>query len=383
MFAKAQRSLWGLLLGAALALPGAAYAQEDQPPEPSPPQTETGEEEEAEPGTEPSRERVVVLLMSVGAVEPQVADSLSEVLIGTLAARGGVTILGREEFQAQLGQGDAGTLECVSSLACLGRVGVQLDVEQVVAGTIARREGVWVFNLNRVNVSSGEVEGRVFREIEGDLAGVADALHEAIPELYEPLPSPDPTPEPPRQVTGGLAVACNVDGAEVLLDGALLGSTAGGRLDRAGLEPGSHEVVVLASGYHRWGRTVRIDEASTAHVEVRLREAWDETVHPVVWVAGAIAVAAFAAAIPLGVSSQDDLDLSLDNRRAMTPTRGEALTYYDDRAREALAANILFGVGAAAAVTALVSLFFPERARRDAPERAGLRVVPGGIEGWF
>jgi hypothetical protein len=258
-------------------------------------------------------------------------------------------------------------------------VGVQLNLDEIIAGTIARREGTWVFNLNRADISSGEIRGRVFREIEGDLGAVADALNAAIPDLYAPQ-SDVPTPS---SVSGALSLMSNIDGAEVVLDGALIGTTSDGHFDHTGIEPGVHEVRVLRAGYHTWVRTVRIDEAATAHIEVTLLEAFDEEINPLVWVGASLAAGALAAAIPLGVASQDRLNAPLELRRSGEIRRIDAIDYYASREREALAAMVLYGLAGAAAIASLVALFMPTRTRRDRTPQAGVRLVPGGVEGWF
>ncbi|MGF1467835.1 MAG: hypothetical protein ACFCGT_17080 [Sandaracinaceae bacterium] len=134
--------------------------------------------------------RVAVVLLPLGGLEQAVADDLSELLIGRIAARGGVRILGREEFQAQLGQGRDGTLDCLGSMACMGRVGVELGVREVIGGTVTRRNGRWVFNLNRIDVVEGALVGRAFREVEGDLGAVADALTTAAEDIYRRTAGP-------------------------------------------------------------------------------------------------------------------------------------------------------------------------------------------------
>src|SRR5687768_8196198 len=151
-----------------------------------------------------------------------VADELNELLIGGVAARGGVTILGREELEAQIGQSSSTLIECIGSMACMGRLGVELGVAEVIAGTLAQREGRWVFNLNRVDVRSGEIVGRAFREVEGDLGVVADALSESLPLLYER--------PPPRN---GTIVVESAHPAIVIVDGEEIGSIDGEPLRRA------------------------------------------------------------------------------------------------------------------------------------------------------
>jgi hypothetical protein len=311
------------------------------------------------------RPRVAVLLLATGDLDPTTADGLTELLIGALAARGGVRILGREEFQAQLGQGDAGTLDCISSMACMGRVGVQLDVVEVIAGTLAQRSGTWTFNLNRVDVRRGELAGRVFRDVEGDLGAVADALQAAIPQLYERL-------EPL-----GAIVIESPTSAEILLDGELIGSADGSPFHLTDVSPGPHEVRVQLAGYIPWSRVVRVASGAELHLEARLVENVSESIHPLVWIGGGVAAAALAAAIVLGVSSQSTWEVTLQQRLSGDVTRAELAAYYDTRQTEAIAADILFGVAGAAAIASMVAIFFPER-RRVSGGQVSLLPAPGG-----
>ena len=111
-----------------------------------------------------SRKRVAVLVLATGQVEAATADALTELAIGVVAQRGGIAIVGKEEFQALLGQSEEGSIECVSSSACLGRIGVELGVDELIAGTLGRREQVWIFNLNRIDIRSGVLAGRAFKK---------------------------------------------------------------------------------------------------------------------------------------------------------------------------------------------------------------------------
>jgi len=357
----AQLGRLALGLGLALCLAAPAAAQEP----------------DADPEPEPPRRRMAALVLTTGDLDPTMAGGLSEVLIGALAARGGVTIVGLEEFQAQLGQGDDGTLECISSMACLGRVGVQLDVVEVVAGTLAQRESRWVFNLNRVDIRAGEIVGRVFREVEGDLGAVADALHAAIPELYAPPPEPEPPvpPAPPEPSPGVLIVRTPVAGAEVTIDGALVGLTASGGLTHE-LPAGEYALEVGASGYHRWSRTVAVRSGADTRLEVQLEEAYVESVHPWVIVGASIAGLALGVGIGLGVASQEDPSFDRDQRMTGEVRRADVVAYYDARRAEALAANVLYGLAGAAAASAALFLFFPERAR---VEGVAVLPTPGGL----
>ena len=345
-------------LALALAVSGTARAQE---------------ESEAEP---PERTRVAVLIVTTGDLDPAMADGLTEVLIGAVAARGNMTIVGKEEFQAQLGQGDEGTLDCIGSMACMGRVGVQLDVAEVIAGSLARRDERWVFNLNRVDVRAGEIRGRVFREIEGDLGAVADALGAAIPELYVPPPEPEPpAAEPAGPPQGTLRLTTAVAGAEVFLDDELVGHTREEGLELLS-DAGSVELRIEASGYHRWTRTARIRPDQTLRLVVDLEEAWNETLNPWAWIGGGLAVAALAVAIPIGVSSQERFEVTDEQRASGVVTMMDEWAYYQSRAEEALAANVLYGVAGVLALSAAATLFFP---LRDRVEGVAVAPTPGGL----
>lgn len=328
---------------------------------------------------EPERTRVAVLILTTGALDPAMADGLTELLIGAVAARGGVIIVGKEEFQARLGQGDDGTLECVSSMACMGRVGVELDVVEVIAGTLAQRDERWVFNLNRVDVRTGEMVGRVFREVEGDLGAVADALSAAIPELYA---SPEPgartvaedagddgAPSP----AGTLLLSTDVPEAEVLVDGALVGVTRRGALQHR-LAAGSAVVEVHAPGHRPWTRSVRVAPGEELALAVNLVPQWTQSVQPWVWIGGGATLALLAAAIPLGVASQATFELTAAQRRSGEVTRDAALAFYDARHGEAIAADVLFAVAGALAISAVIALFFPERRRASGGGAASSRL---------
>jgi hypothetical protein len=95
-----------------------------------------------------------------------------------------------------------------------------------------------------------------------------------------------------------------------------------------------------------------------------------ETVSPVVWVGGGVALGALVGAIALGTLSVATAGEALDMR--------QAYAFYADREIEASVANVLFGVAGAGAIAAIVGLFFPER---SVPDEQALRVEPtlGGL----
>jgi hypothetical protein len=341
-------------LALTLVLATAVNARAQEPVEEEVPEAATVEGDAVVPATEPSPapsaeieegdalagpqlEPIAVLLLPSGDVDAATTDALGELLIAAVAERGGARIIGKEEFQAQLGQGDATTAECIESIPCLGRVGVALGVREVIAGTLGRRGDSWAFSLNRIDLRSGAVLGRVFREVEGDLAEVVRALPQSIEDLYVVAIQP-----------GRLVVRASVVDAEVSLDGVVIGTTDEGPVRRDLVEPGPHVVVVLAAGYTRYERTIDVEAGTTFALDAELHLAptrgfdvpWET------WVFGATAFGALAGAIAAGVSSQSSAPDGLTMR--------EQDAYYASRWVEAIAADVLYGVAIAATAGAVI-----------------------------
>lgn len=316
----------------------------------------------------PPLDPIAVLLIPAAGVEPDMADALNELLIAAVAARGPTRIVGKEEFQAQLGQGDASTAECLESITCLGRVGVALGVHEVVAGTIGHHGETWAFALSRIDVRTGATRGRVFREVTGDLAAVVRSLPQSIDDLYEEVVAP-----------GRLVVRASVEGAEVWLDGALVGTIEGGEpVRRDLLAPGRHDVLVSAHGHASFRRTIDIASDTTFALEAELVVLPHHSfeVPALTWVLGGVAFAALAAGIGLGVSSSGDPPSEATMRAVHE--------YFATRATEAIAADVCFAVAAASGIGALVPLVLAalEEPADEAPAISLAPLSGGALLTW-
>ncbi|MBW2460826.1 MAG: PEGA domain-containing protein [Deltaproteobacteria bacterium] len=314
-------------------------------------------------GAEAAPRRVVVILLASAGVDPETADALTELAIGAVATRGHVSIVGKEEFQAQLGHSEARSAECVSSTACLGRVGVHLGVDEIIAGTVARRGNRWVFNINRIDMRSGDLAGRVFREVPGDVGALADAVQAAIPELYTQVAD-----------AAQLLVSTNVDGAEVVVDGVLVGVYRGEAVELAEVAPGRHELVVTAAGYFDWTRVVNVAEGAIMQIEATLEVPDDpgqgRGISPLVWIGFGTAAVAGGMAIYFGVSSQQAHESGI--------TRAEAEQFVDTKSTEATIANVSMVVAAAGLGLAIIGLLLSDFGGDEEAMTAFAVPVDGG-----
>jgi hypothetical protein len=282
--------------------------------------------------------RVAVLLLPTGDIDPSTTDALTELLIAAVASHGATQIVGKEELLSILSRDDASMLECVQAPTCLGIAGVALGLTEIVSGTLGRRDDAWIFVLDRIDVRSSDLSARVFRVVEGGLDALIDALSEATNELYAERVRP-----------GRIVLHTSVDGI-VMLDGVEIGTAEAGAAYRRDLVmPGAHELVLRAPGHATWSRTIDVEEGATIVLDAvpTVAEVTFE-VPALTWVFGGAAIVAFGGGIALGVLSQ--------STPSGDATMREVFEFYDSREREAVAADILYGVGAASAATALVPL---------------------------
>jgi len=188
---------------------------------------------------EPKREKLAVLVLGTSEKDAELADNLTEVIIGSVAQRGGVEITGREEFRARLGvESEQRAQACLDDLSCLGRAAVSLGVRRIVAGTVGIRGKQYLFNLNLNNVEASRVENHIFRLVEGGVQDLIRAVKTATEELFRPRVEP-----------GRIQITSVPAGARVAIDNAYLGVTP---LISGTLLAGRHKVRVEADGRFPW-----------------------------------------------------------------------------------------------------------------------------------
>ncbi len=301
----------------------------------------------------PFERRYAVLLLASPATGSEVADGLTEVLIGEFARLGLGTLVGKEELQASLGQDDQASRECFASPECLTRLGGVADVDQLIAGTVGRREGGWVLTLLRMDVRSGSIAQRVARHVSGDLSALMTATEASAEAVLAPEEA-----ELRLRVSGPYSAP-----PELRIDGADHGPIGGARTLH--LLPGRHRLEILSSDVEPWERTLDLEPGVVYAVEAEMSAATAPavplfpaaphsppslrvapsgfTLEELWWTVGGIgAGASLLAGAALGLASQRDLDASL--------SRLEAIEQLDHQAELAVAANVLLAFGTAAAL---------------------------------
>ena len=131
-------------------------------------------------------ERVAVVIIAPRADDATLADNLTEVAISRLAEDRPGELLGGRELRRlfeRSGNGrDIGA--CIAEAACLERIGAELAVELVVAGTLLREgEGI-VLSLTLVETESGRQRKTVTRTSDGAVGALVRMVRESVQELF-------------------------------------------------------------------------------------------------------------------------------------------------------------------------------------------------------
>ena len=329
-----------------------------------------------------TRIATLILRGADAAVDPELADSLTELVITLLSTSGSFAAVGKEKVKGLLGvEDELRALECIASPACLGALATHLGVSKALVGTIERAEGRYRVSLTLINLLNGKTENSMFLEVAGD----ETALVERVGAIAIAAATPRPDP-------GSIAVTANVKGATVFVDEVAVGSAPA---SRDGLEAGSHVVKVVKPGYLDHVTRVNVLAGVEARVEARLEKDPDFDAPYVPKVSRRVAtislagltVAASATGIALAVLAR-----SAANRADGSTNQAEAFASLERGKDRALAANITFGAAGALGVTSLVlGIVFskdvfgrkPDKKKVAAPtvKAAAVPLAEGGVFG--
>jgi hypothetical protein len=151
--------------------------------------------------------------------------------------------------------------ECTGEDKCLSAIGKKLGVEIVVTGTVGAMGDSYVLNIKAVETATAKQLPRIQTD---PLRGSPDDLIEGVRVAAYKLLAPD-------QLYGAIQIQSDLVGAEVKLDGKLVGKTP---IPNLGLIPkqklGKHQLRVEAKGYQPFEDEVDVQFQKVRQVVVRL-----------------------------------------------------------------------------------------------------------------
>jgi hypothetical protein len=190
-------------------------------------------------------ESIGVIIVPTPGTDVALADNLNEVAMARIAETPGRTLVGTPELRARLAA--ERTIElaaCIEQPACLSRVGVSLGVGRLVTGVVRREGGRFFLSLTLTDIAANRVQGQFFRQVDGAVGDLVQALVDGVERLLDPNRAP-----------GRLRVRSDPEGARVTVDDAFLGSTP---FLSGSLAPGPHAVRVELDRHFAWRSTVTV-----------------------------------------------------------------------------------------------------------------------------
>jgi len=276
-------------------------------------------------------------------------------------------------------------VECSEmSVACLQKIGVNLEADGLILAEVGGTEESPTLTLRWFDVKTGGDAGRATTPLPHDKDSRATSLRKAVRALFG---IKEPTVA--RELTGGLKITATVPYVEILLDGQARGTAP---LELRNLPARRYEVEAKLSGYSTWRGAVEVkpDEMTRFEIEMESSRArrgrapsFLESIRSRTWLVAGLGGACMVTGVAFGAhmrAQQNELD-ETDGNTLEEISQMEEIRDAGDR--DALVANIMFGVGGAALLTAgLLSYLDYRRARREyqAPPVTTVQVGPGSVE---
>jgi hypothetical protein len=276
-----------------------------------------------------------------------------------------------------------------TSVACLQKIGQSLKADSLILVSARQATGAVEVTLRWFDVKSGGDSGTATRALPADAKARGELLLEATRAMLGikvAAAAPVVAPEP----LGGLTITASVKDVEITFAGQPRGVAP---LDLRNLPVGTYDVEARRKGFIGWqGKAeVKADQVTRLEIELvaarRSEEApgFLESVRTSTWViagaglAGIIIGSGFAAHFKATQNDFDELGgITLQEIRQLQDLKSTG-------ERDALAANICFGIGGAALLTSVVLSYLDYRRARNAPpttvekSRAQWLVGPGAV----
>ena len=148
---------------------------------------------------------------------------------------------------------------CAGETRCLAKIGKHLSADLLVSGNVAALGESYVVNIKVISVASKSELNRVSSD---PLRGNPDELIEAVRVAAYRLLAP-------KELLGSITLLADVEGASVILDGKVVGTTPlAGPLPRLAL--GKHKLSVTREGFSSFAQEIEVRFQKTTKVVVRL-----------------------------------------------------------------------------------------------------------------
>ena len=335
---------------------------------------------------QPAKDSLIMLPLqgqcTIKTLDAELAKTMAEV-----GRKVSPSSLGLEDMKMAVG--------CVGDLdaECLQSIGQSINASGLIVGKVSQKGNAARLQLRWFDVGAGKDAGTTDAVLPLDPLVRKAALLGAVRSLFG-IKAPAP---PPSTKTGGLTIAASQPYVEISINGQPRGALP---LELRDLDPGTYIILARLDGYLGWqgevvvapGRMTRVDIEMIPSPRGKKAPTFFEAVRWPTWLVAGAGLTAIGGGVAFGAhmwSTQNDMDEiegdTLDELRRMESLR-------ESGQRDALAANILFGVGAGALLTAGFMAYWDYRRNQgeEAPmdgkgtaspaPTAGVLLGPGTIQ---
>jgi len=317
-------------------------------------------------------------------VEPALARNLTDLLTEKVRELGMFQVTSTDDIRDMIKfQEDRRLSGCESDVACLVEIGGALGVEYMIAGTVGKLGETYLLHLRLIHITKAKVLGSASLDTETLGAEVIDKLARAVRQLTRTLR---------RGKSGFLSVHANEEGARVMLDGKLVGTTP---LPLMKVSGGMHDVELVKDGFVTWANEVELTPGEQATVNAilvpsaKFRDEFasrERTRRYFAWGLLGLGVASAAGSAAFYVLAADKADESrtktseLEARPNDTALRNEISEVNDAGRTQYVLYWVLMGSTVAASAGSLYLLLTGEDPARYEMFDAGDGKEPGGDE---
>ena len=206
----------------------------------------------------PTDVQVVAVLDPVGVdVAPAVLDEIEASLLEEVQSLSGTRALTHRDVQRELRPRRIDPARCLGDVACLARAGRLAGAHRVLETRLVQLGDSLSASIALIDTQSGRELDRVADPLSDQARLRTTEIHRAVVQLLEP-----------STYVGSLTVQCNVAGASVYVDDALVGTTPLDTLPA--LRAGPHRLRVSKAGHRDLHRFVDVTYRRATTVEVDL-----------------------------------------------------------------------------------------------------------------
>lgn len=254
------------------------------------------------------------------------------------------------------------------TVACLQQLGQSLNAPGLILGTVQVRGAHHWLQLRWFDVTTGGDSGKASGLVPLDATKRREVLLSIMRRLFG-IKAPPPKA---KLRTGGLSISSDQPYVEVFINSQPRGALP---LELRDMDPGKYTILAQQDGYLSWqgdvvvspDRMTRVDIKMIASPAGKKAPSFIEAVRWPTWVVAGVGLACIAGGVGFGAhmsTQQNEMDqlkgTDLESIRRMEQLR-------DVGERDALVANVLFGVGAGALLTAGFMSYWDYRNNRAAP----------------